>query len=328
MEGFIPATSMRTTRWTTSTPRFWGANGCGSLTRLCLTGTSTTTGRSTTRRGDSGGHWGRAEGPANVRSERAVVLISALIAVDCGVKPRPTRILSILTFPRSHCRDDEHDAFDPRCCRDRCSIDVGGLWSVDGFCAEPPDHAAALNQKVERPSLPDFSYGKGYQSGVTHYLKNNGIFWSVLSDRSHPDKRDTEGDIVVLGDGSLLAAWSDFYTKGWDDGVAVPDFDASLARRRPHLGPDRSAPRANGLERHVGQPPADQQGNGAVPVPREERTGRRVRALRSPLDRRRQDVRPADPGRRRRSQSAGQQRPPAGNPRSDGQARRPRPDRA
>jgi hypothetical protein len=82
---------------------------------------------------------------------------------------------------------------------------------------EQPDHAAALHQTAEHPSLPDFSYGKGYETGVTHYLKDDGIFWSVLSKHFHPDKRDTEGDIVVLGDGSLLAAWSDFYTKGWQD---------------------------------------------------------------------------------------------------------------
>ena len=81
-------------------------------------------------------------------------------------------------------------------------------------------HKQANNQKVDRPSLPDFPYAKGYQSGTTHYLKDNGIFWSVVSERTHPDKRDTEGDVVVLKDGSLLAAWSDFFTKGWYDGSA------------------------------------------------------------------------------------------------------------
>ena len=75
-----------------------------------------------------------------------------------------------------------------------------------------------MNQEVARPSLPDFAYAKGYESGITHYLKDDGIFWSVVSNRSHPDKRDTEGDIVVLEDGSLLLAWSDFYTEGWHDG--------------------------------------------------------------------------------------------------------------
>ena len=76
-------------------------------------------------------------------------------------------------------------------------------------------------QNVNRPSLPDFAYAKGYQSGITHYLKSSGIFWSVVSPRTHPrknpNKRDTEGDIVVLKDGSLLLAWSDFYTDGWHD---------------------------------------------------------------------------------------------------------------
>jgi len=71
--------------------------------------------------------------------------------------------------------------------------------------------------EIERPSEPDFDYVAGYKTGVTHFLKN-GIFWSILSDRFHPDKRDTEGDIVVCGDGSLLLAWSDFYTTGWHDG--------------------------------------------------------------------------------------------------------------
>ena len=80
------------------------------------------------------------------------------------------------------------------------------------------DDEAALKQKANRPSLPDFPYAGGQRSGVTHFLKNSGIFWSVVSQRTHPDKRDTEGDIVVLKDGSLLLAWSDFYTKGWDDG--------------------------------------------------------------------------------------------------------------
>jgi sialidase-1 len=84
--------------------------------------------------------------------------------------------------------------------------------------AAEPDHGAALRQTVERPSLPDLAYGKGYRSGITHFLKHNGILWSVVSNRDHADKRDTEGDIVVLGDGSLLLAWSDFYTKGWNDG--------------------------------------------------------------------------------------------------------------
>jgi sialidase-1 len=90
--------------------------------------------------------------------------------------------------------------------------------SLPAFGADSPDYNVALHQKIERPSLPEFSYAKGYQSGVTHYLKGNGIFWSVVSERVHPDKRDTEGDIVVLPDGSLLLAWSDFYTKGWSDG--------------------------------------------------------------------------------------------------------------
>lgn len=91
-----------------------------------------------------------------------------------------------------------------------------GSSSVPG--GKQLDRAAALKQKAERPSLPDFAYAKGHQSGVTHFLRNNGIFWSVVSDRSHPDKRDSEGDVAVLGDGSLLLAWSDFYTGGWDDG--------------------------------------------------------------------------------------------------------------
>ena len=78
--------------------------------------------------------------------------------------------------------------------------------------------ATAMNQEVARPSLPDFPYAKGYQSGITHYLKGNDVFWSVLSIRSHPNKRDCTGDIEVLEDGSLLLAWSDFYTKGWHDG--------------------------------------------------------------------------------------------------------------
>jgi hypothetical protein len=85
--------------------------------------------------------------------------------------------------------------------------------------AQPVDHAAAMNQKVDRPSLPGFAYGEGCRSGITHFVKGSGVFWSVVSRRSHPDKRDTEGDIVVLADGSLLLAWSDFNTTGWDDGA-------------------------------------------------------------------------------------------------------------
>ncbi|HOZ46237.1 MAG TPA: sialidase family protein [Candidatus Hydrogenedentes bacterium] len=88
--------------------------------------------------------------------------------------------------------------------------------TLGAACAETEEHAAALKQSVARPSEPDFAYGRGYESGVTHYL-NNGIFWSILSERWHPDKRDTEADIVPLADGSLLAAWSDFYTDGWQD---------------------------------------------------------------------------------------------------------------
>jgi hypothetical protein len=77
--------------------------------------------------------------------------------------------------------------------------------------------AEANNQHVDRPSLPDFAYARGYESGITHQLKN-GIFWSIVSVRTHPNKRDSEGDVVVLDDGSLLLAWSDFYTQGWSDG--------------------------------------------------------------------------------------------------------------
>ena len=77
-----------------------------------------------------------------------------------------------------------------------------------------PDNTVTMNQKVDRPSLPDFPYANGYQSGITHFLKDNGIFWSVVSRRTHTNKRDTEGDIVALEDGSLLLAWSDFYTEG------------------------------------------------------------------------------------------------------------------
>jgi sialidase-1 len=55
--------------------------------------------------------------------------------------------------------------------------------------------------------------------------------WSVLSRRTHPDKRDTEGDIVVLADGSLLAAWSDFYTRASDDGAPC-----RISARRSHDG--------------------------------------------------------------------------------------------
>ena len=79
-------------------------------------------------------------------------------------------------------------------------------------------HETARHQQVDRPALPDFAYAKGYESGVTHYLRDNGIFWSTVSNRIHPDKRDTEGDVVVLPDGALLLAWSDFYTTGWHDG--------------------------------------------------------------------------------------------------------------
>ena len=68
-----------------------------------------------------------------------------------------------------------------------------------------------MNQKVDRPSLPGFAYGEG-PVGRHTFLEGQ---WSLLVGgvcRTHPDKRDTEGDIVVLADGSLLLAWSDFYT--------------------------------------------------------------------------------------------------------------------
>lgn len=78
-------------------------------------------------------------------------------------------------------------------------------------------HKAAGRQKTDRPSLPDFAYAKGHQAAITHYLGDGGIFWSIVSRRTHPRKRDTEGDVVVLEDGSLLLAWSDFYTKAWHD---------------------------------------------------------------------------------------------------------------
>jgi sialidase-1 len=119
----------------------------------------------------------------------------------------------------------------------RSVVMILSLWMLAALTpplvlgADQPDHAAALGQTVERPSLPDFAYAKGYQSGITHYLKDNGIFWSVVSERTHPDKRDTEGDIVILADGSLLLAWSDFYTKGWAD-----DSPCRIAMRRSRDG--------------------------------------------------------------------------------------------
>lgn len=88
-------------------------------------------------------------------------------------------------------------------------------------------HRVASGQKVERPALPDFSYAPGYRSGVTHFLRSGGIFWSVASERTHPDKRDTEGDIVTLEGGALLLVWSDFYTDGWND-----DSPCRIAMRR------------------------------------------------------------------------------------------------
>ncbi len=101
-----------------------------------------------------------------------------------------------------------------------------GAFSYSAF-AEEPDHASAFSQRVQRPSLPDFPYGEGYRSGVTHHLNDSGIFWSVISERTHPDKRDTEGDLVALNDGSLLLAWSDFYTEAWQD-----DSPARISARR------------------------------------------------------------------------------------------------
>ncbi|HQM48459.1 MAG TPA: sialidase family protein [Candidatus Hydrogenedentes bacterium] len=83
---------------------------------------------------------------------------------------------------------------------------------------EGPDyHRDALAQTAGRPSLPDFPYAPGYRPGITHYLRGNGIFWSIISERTHPDKRDSEGDIVQCADGSLLLAWSDFHTREWHD---------------------------------------------------------------------------------------------------------------
>lgn len=92
-------------------------------------------------------------------------------------------------------------------------LDNRGSTGLEG----PEFHRPALGQRVERPSLPEFPYAPGYRSGITHYLRGNGIFWSVISERTHPNKRDTEGDIVQCPDGSLLLAWSDFYTEGWHD---------------------------------------------------------------------------------------------------------------
>ncbi|MBN2310630.1 MAG: exo-alpha-sialidase, partial [Candidatus Hydrogenedentes bacterium] len=104
---------------------------------------------------------------------------------------------------------------------------LAGLAAADAGTKHPSTglegvdfHRRALGQEVARPALPDFADGPGYRSGVTHVLRGNGILWSILSERTHPDKRDTEGDIVVLEDGSLLVAWSDFYTEKWGDDSA------------------------------------------------------------------------------------------------------------
>ena len=138
------------------------------------------------------------------------------------------------------------------------------------------------------PSEPDFSYGPGYLTDVTHELKDNGIFWNVVSDRWHADKRDTEGDVVVLADGSLLAAWSDFYTAGWDDGSL-----ARISMRRSTDGGRTWSPISTLQENDVGtnvmsvQSAANLQRYGAVDLPGEKRSRRGGRALRPPLDRRR-----------------------------------------
>lgn len=100
-----------------------------------------------------------------------------------------------------------------------CLLAVG-FFPLTPAWSESSDHASALAQEVERPSLPNFSYGEGYCCGVTHHLRSNGIFWSVISERTHSDKRDTEGDVVVLENGDLLLAWSDFYTEAWQDDSA------------------------------------------------------------------------------------------------------------
>jgi len=97
-------------------------------------------------------------------------------------------------------------------------LTTGFATCLVGLAAAAETAKLEVSRAVDRPSLPDFQYAKGYRSGITHDLKDNGIFWSVVSNRTHPDKRDTEGDIVVLADGSLLLAWSDFYTEGWHDG--------------------------------------------------------------------------------------------------------------
>ena len=150
------------------------------------------------------------------------------------------------------------------------------------------------------PSEPDFAYGPGYLTDITHELKDNGIFWNIVSDRWHADKRDTEGDVVVLEDGSLLVAWSDFYTAGWDDGSP-----SRISMRRSTDGGRTWSPISTLQENDIGTNAMSvsllRTSNDTVLLTFLAKNGPEGGggALRSPLDRRRCHVRRTDPGQRR-----------------------------
>ena len=85
------------------------------------------------------------------------------------------------------------------------------------------------------PSEPDFAYGAGYLTDITHELKDNGIFWNIVSDRWHADKRDTEGDVVV---------WR--MARCWLPGATSTPRAGTTARRRGSRCGDRPTAAARG----------------------------------------------------------------------------------
>ncbi len=59
-----------------------------------------------------------------------------------------------------------------------------------------------------------------FPPGANRSRADDGVFQTIIAAATDESPRNSEGDVVVLGDGSLLAAWTEFYGGARDDSAA------------------------------------------------------------------------------------------------------------